>query len=145
MYVTALPHLGYRLTNIQFVIICEATYLQTVLWLKLSLGFFFLRIVNQKWQKHFCYGIMIFSTLVNITDTFYVIFMCGDPHFFLKRYITGQCTSHKANLGVLFTHAGTTTLTDLMFAVLPIFVLWHVQMNRRKKLSVGFILGLGLM
>lgn len=33
-----------------------------------------------------------------------------------------------------------STLTDLVFVVLPIVVLWNANMDRRSKLSVGFIL-----
>lgn len=33
-----------------------------------------------------------------------------------------------------------STLTDLVFVILPIVVLWNANMGRRAKLSVGFIL-----
>lgn len=41
-----------------------------------------------------------------------------------------------------YQQASITTLTDLVFVVLPIFVLWNANMSRRSKISVGLILSL---
>jgi hypothetical protein len=36
--------------------------------------------------------------------------------------------------------AAFSTLTDLVFLILPILILWHANMDRRSKFSVGFVL-----
>jgi hypothetical protein len=36
--------------------------------------------------------------------------------------------------------AAVSTMTDIMFVVLPVLILWNANMDRRSKFSVGFIL-----
>jgi len=40
---------------------------------------------------------------------------------------------------------GVSVLTDLLFALLPIPLLWRVQMNTRTKAVVTAILSLGIL
>jgi hypothetical protein len=39
-----------------------------------------------------------------------------------------------------YQQAAITTLTDIVFVALPVFILWNANMSRRSKMSVGFIL-----
>lgn len=56
--------------------------------------------------------------------------------------------SGRSNISILnLTHLVFLALTCaiyLMFATIPIFMLWNVQMDQKTKLSVMFILSLGL-
>lgn len=75
----------------------------------------------------------------------FAIFQCGtysSSFEFISRRIGGKgCVSDTATLGLTYTHAGVTTLTDWTFLLLPIVILRGSLMGRSEKWTVGTILG----
>ncbi|KAL5113711.1 hypothetical protein ACEQ8H_008416 [Pleosporales sp. CAS-2024a] len=125
----------------KWVVVSEATYVVAMMMLKISLGIFFVRIVVKPWQLGLIYvnvGVNMFSSTATF---FYVLFRCG-PN--LDRYVlqqlADQCTSRRLDNFIVYQQAAITTLTDLVFVTLPIFILWNANMSRRSKISAGFIL-----
>lgn len=57
----------------------------------------------------------------------------------------GTCLPGKVETGTSYAHAGLTGATDLIFAILPVFVVWDLQMNIAMKISVAGLLGFGAM
>jgi hypothetical protein len=54
--------------------------------------------------------------------------------------VSSQCTPEILDRFMAYQQAAVTTLTDVVFVALPVFILWNANMSRRAKLSVGFIL-----
>ncbi|KAH7128816.1 hypothetical protein B0J11DRAFT_578987 [Dendryphion nanum] len=139
-HITTVPDL-IRLTK--WVIISEAAYLITVMVLKISLGIFFARIVIQRWQLltiHCTVGINVVSSIASL---FYVIFRCGsNPDNYVYQQLEWKCAPRVLDRFFAYQSAAVTTLTDCIFAILPIFILWNASMDRRSKISVGLILSL---
>lgn len=67
----------------------------------------------------------------------------GDALIFFFRKITNRCVTPEQIVAVSYAHAGTTTLTDLVFAALPLFMLRGSRMVPRERWIVSFILVLG--
>lgn len=44
---------------------------------------------------------------------------------------------------VTLVHSSIMAVGDWVCAILPIFLVWDVQMNKRMKVSVATILGIG--
>ncbi|KAM3081752.1 hypothetical protein ACMFMG_005198 [Clarireedia jacksonii] len=87
---------------------------------KLSIGFFLLRLALAKKYKYFIYGVLIFTGLSATGNLFEV-------------------------RGILQFHPlGVSVLTDLIFALLPIPMIWGVQLKWRVKIGVYGILSLGI-
>jgi hypothetical protein len=131
------------LTIRQWVIINECFYLLTQIFLKLSLGFFFLRVVIRKGHRWFIIATMAFSTVINLSHIFFVTFRCGDPREFFDHQIKSLCVNNNITIGMAYQQAAVSTITDLIFAVLPIPLLWNASMDIRSKISAGLILSLG--
>jgi hypothetical protein len=123
--------------------VAEVFYLTTILFLKVSLGLFFLRVIIKKWLRKIVYATIIISTLINIYHCFFVVFSCGNPKLYLEHTLEKQCVRKSVVVGLAYEQATVTTLTDWIFALLPIPLLWNTTMDRRSKLSVGLILSLG--
>lgn len=121
----------------------EVFYLTTIMFLKISLGLFFLRVVLKKWQRKVVYATMFLSTIINIYHAIFLIFSCGSPQHYLERTIQMKCVRKSVELGLAYEQAAITTITDFVFALLPLPLLWNASMDRRSKISVGCILGLG--
>lgn len=117
-----------------------------MLVLKISLALFFLRIMVKPWQKRVVYVAITISTLVSTAYFFFAIFQCGYPSnawvFFISK-ITDKCITPTQIIAVSYTHGGITTLTDITFAALPLFMLRGSNMNFRERWIVSFILVLG--
>ncbi|KAF2008983.1 hypothetical protein BU24DRAFT_402303 [Aaosphaeria arxii CBS 175.79] len=127
-----------------WVIVGQATYLQTVMFVKISLGIFFARIVVDRWHLLTIYVTVGLNIVSSTASFFYVLLRCG-PNLdnYVYRQLAWKCTPRPLDRFFAYQSASVTTVTDCVFAVLPIFMLWNATMDRRAKLSVGFILSLG--
>lgn len=128
---------------IKWTIIGEATYLATIMVLKISLGIFFGRIVVVPWHLRIIYITVIVNVLSNASAFVYVLLRCGpdiDQYLFMQ--LQYKCTPRNLDNFFAYQQAALTTFTDLVFATLPVFILWNTNMDLRSKLSVGFILSL---
>ena len=110
------------------------------MFMKLSLGAFFLRILVEPWQRSTVYVIICVSTVTNFTIGFYDIFFCGNPTSIFDKIFIGKCAPYTANAGILYLQAVVNTLTDVALAMLPVPLLWNSKMNTKSKISVGLIL-----
>jgi hypothetical protein len=128
------------------MLITEHFYTLTIITLKLSLGIFFLRIMAFSWQRWVIYCVMVISTIIGTTYFFIGVFQCGyfsNIWLFLERRVTQQgCVSKPAVLGVAYTQASISALTDWIYATLPLFMLRNAHMKRREKYIVYGILSL---
>jgi len=90
--------------------------------------------------------VVIVSSLQSVATFFFVIFRCGTPlGNYLIKQISNKCASRLTNLAFLYMQAAVTTVTDWIFASLPVVILWDARLDIRTKCSVGFILSLGAM
>ncbi|KAH7407070.1 hypothetical protein DE146DRAFT_418454 [Phaeosphaeria sp. MPI-PUGE-AT-0046c] len=139
-HVTSVPQLQL-LTK--WVVISEATYVIAMMTLKISMGIFFARIVVKPWQLGLIYtnvGVNIFSSAAAF---FYVLFRCGpDIDHYVEQQLLHRCTPRTLDRFMAYQQATVTTVTDLVFFTLPMFILWNANMCRRDKVSVGFVLSL---
>jgi hypothetical protein len=128
---------------LQFLLASETLYVWSMIFLKISLGIFFLRILVEKWQRATVYWVVGISTLFNFGYFWFVAFQCGVPNSgaeFWEKKITRQCASSGMILGFGYTQAGLSFLTDVCLAALPIPVLMRARIRKREKWVVGGIL-----
>lgn len=114
-----------------------------MIFFKISLGVFLLRIVIRPWHTVFIYVVMAISTSIGLAYFFFAIWQCGNPNKILENKLTGHCQPASVQLGMAYTHAAVQAFTDWSFASLPVVIMWNANMDRRSKVSVAFILMLG--
>lgn len=59
--------------------------------------------------------------------------------------IPGFCQDRSIQTALSYAVAVVSILSDWIFAILPIFLLWNVQLDWRVKCSVVGMLGLGVL
>jgi hypothetical protein len=114
-----------------------------MIFLKISLGIFFLRILIERWQRATVYILVGISTTFNFGYFWFVAFQCGVPSSaseFWERRLSGQCASSKWILGLGYSQAGVSFLTDVGLALLPIPVLMRARIANREKWVIGGLL-----
>jgi len=120
-------------------------YAWSMIFLKLSLGVFFLRILISHRQRYIVYIAMVLSLVVNLLDTFWNIFSCGNPTLYFAHRLSGKCASNALGMAESYVQTVANTGTDLTLACMPFFLLRGSIMPTSTKLSVGFILILATM
>ncbi|KAF1927167.1 uncharacterized protein M421DRAFT_66014 [Didymella exigua CBS 183.55] len=124
-----------------WVVVSEATYLIAMMMVKISLGIFFARIVVAPWHLMLIYVTIGVNALSSVSAFFYCVFRCGsNVENYVMQQLKMKCTSRGLDRFVAYQSATFSTLTDLVFVILPIIVLWNANMDRSSKFSVGFIL-----
>jgi hypothetical protein len=101
----------------------EVTYSQSILFLKLAIGYFFLRLAVDKWQRRTIYIAMILSTVMNIFVSFWDIGVCGNPAMYLFDIIEGKCAGMQWQLAVAYMQAGVNSITDITLSAIPFFLM----------------------
>lgn len=117
------------------------TYICSSIALKLSLAFFFLRFVLERWHRMLIYGILIIYIMDNISSIFLVLFWCSNPTEYAAKALSGQCTGNNTALNAANILQGVlNALTDWMFAIIPTVVVFRTTMlSRREKTIIASI------
>jgi hypothetical protein len=112
---------------------------------KLSLGIFFLRIMELRWQQISVRVILVLSTAVGIAYFLFALFECGfpvDSLVYWQRFFAEKCVGPKAILGMSYTHSIITVGTDLLLLVLAMRLLigLPIKNNEKRIVVVIFVL-----
>jgi hypothetical protein len=122
----------------------EVFYVLTTTLLKVSLGLFFLRVLTKKWQKTLFHVILAISVVFGILYVFVSIFQCGDPTKLADSFFgSKKCLPRGLLLGSGYIYGTINVLADWTFVLIPIVVLLDSEMDRRSKISVSIVMGLG--
>jgi len=137
---TRRAHLVHIRVGIVWTVTAQVSYLTSLLFLKLSLGLFFLRVVQVKWQRRVIWAAMILSTVVQTYHAILIVFGCGNPMKYPEHILAKKCIPRHIQVDLAYEQAAITTFTDFIFALMPIPLLWNTTLDRRAKLSVAFVL-----
>ena len=124
----------------------EAFYVSSMTVFKIALSLFFLRIMIQPWQRALVIGVTATTTAYSIAYFFIAVFQCGytrDALVEIDRRLRGQCIPFVAILDLAYAYAAVCSFTDILFSVLPLFILKDTMMKQREKVIVCLILALG--
>lgn len=131
-------------TTLVFVQLSEVFYILTTTLLKISLGLFFLRVLTKSWQTFLFNVILGVSAAYGLFYVFVTIFQCGDPTK-LADSLTGssKCLPSAFLLTVGYLYGVINVIADWTFVLIPITILVDSDLDRRSKISVSLVMGLG--
>lgn len=115
------------------------------MFLKLSIGAFLLRLLKSKAQRLVVYVALGVVTVYSVAYMFMTIFQCSPVDHYWHPSSPGTCFSTKLVLASTYTHTTLISSSDFIFAAMPIFLVWNLQMNLYMKLSVAGLMSLGAM
>ncbi|CAG8971142.1 hypothetical protein HYALB_00008620 [Hymenoscyphus albidus] len=114
---------------------------------KLSVGFFLLRLVQGKWYKRFIIAWMIFLVIFTLACVGTLIFQCLPVEaawdFELRFRVHAKCYEIGIFTSIGLFNGAVNIFTDFAFATLPIPVILPLKINLRTKILLICILGLG--
>jgi hypothetical protein len=78
---------------------------------------------------------------------FFAIFQCHPVSYFWLQFsgVKGACLPAQLVANVTVAYSAFAVIADLIFGILPIFVIWDLKMNKKAKMIVGGLLMLGIL
>jgi hypothetical protein len=132
--------------------LCELLYTVTTVFIRLSIAVFLLRITATPLHRFFIYATLAVVLAFSTFYLFLVIFQCTPVNFFWNQaklgdpsIAGGYCVARDVVPNASIAHSVISFLADWILGLLPILLLWEVQMNSRTKISISVILSMGLL
>ncbi|KAK5062888.1 hypothetical protein LTR84_004963 [Exophiala bonariae] len=114
-----------------------------MIFAKVSIGFFLLRVTVARIQRQIIYSVICTTVVVGIVFLFVTVFECSPVSYFWNRDQNGQCLDMDVIIGLTYFYSVVNAICDFTFGILPIFLVWNLQMDRRVKIVLIPILGMG--
>ncbi|KAK0100751.1 hypothetical protein ONS95_007201 [Cadophora gregata] len=113
----------------------------TTFFVKATLLLIFIRVFSPMSKAvRAIYGFMIILLLYYTAQTAAKIWVCSPIGAFWNPAIRKSCINTRI---VFRIDNAVSVITDLVILILPIPLLWSVQMTRKKKIGIGMLLGAG--
>lgn len=111
---------------------------------KISFGVTLLRLIKGKmrWFVWFCI-VTLFAIMVPSAVNPWV--QCKPMQKAWNDAIPGKCNSAKGTVQYGIFNAAWCAAVDFALALLPWYVIWDLQLNRREKLGVGIAMSIGIL
>lgn len=117
-----------------------------MMFIKLSIGAFLLRLAIQKRYRYTIYISMAVILVWSLVLWFWDMFQCSPVKaqwdYTLPNY---TCVSAQAVVNAAYALSVMTIVTDWLYALLPIPMIWKLKMTTQAKATVVVILGLGIL
>lgn len=107
---------------------------------KISILLQYLRIATQKPMRLICWGSVFFAVAVCIEALIVGFLQCQPVAKFWDSSIPGTCVNKAATY---YANAAINIAQDISLVMLPFFMLRHLAMPKREKISLMAILALG--
>ncbi|KUI61201.1 hypothetical protein VP1G_08378 [Cytospora mali] len=129
----------------QWQALATATYILNMMFIKLSIGCFLLRLAVQRRYTYTIYVSMAVVLSWSLGLWFWDIFQCKPVQAQWDYTIPNlQCVSAQQVVNAAYALSVMTIVTDWLFALMPIPMIWQVKMSVQAKMTVVVILGLGI-
>ncbi|KAK7946262.1 uncharacterized protein PG986_010583 [Apiospora aurea] len=111
---------------------------------KISIGFFLLRLIQNKWYRRAVIFTQVFIALFTISCVCTLILQCVPPDatFALVRPPTAKCFDQATFTNIGIFNGAVNIMTDAVFVLLPIPMILKLQVNNRTKATLIVALSL---
>lgn len=131
--------------GVMYNFITQPIYVCAIAIVKISIGFFLLRVAATPFFRRAIQSVMVFMGIYTVACFFTIVFQCTNVAILWDSSVEAKCFSPQTLRGLGYTNTALNITTDLLFSIIiPIPMLWNVQMNIRTKSSIIGILSLGI-
>ncbi|KAJ5592039.1 uncharacterized protein N7459_002408 [Penicillium hispanicum] len=145
-----LVHFEFYPQNLPKALLCwwlgQMFYVMTCVVGKISIIITLLRITVRRAHAWVLYGVTCLATSVGLVFLFFTIFECHPISYFWERLSTtehGRCVSKQVLIDIAYLYSVGAAVTDLTIGLFPVVLIWNLRMNRRTKVAIVGILGIG--
>ncbi|ETS80135.1 hypothetical protein PFICI_07664 [Pestalotiopsis fici W106-1] len=139
-----------EIEGLKYQALATATYVANMMFIKLSIAIFLLRLATQRRYKFTIYGSIFVVSIWSIVLFFWNLFQCHPveaqwDYRILDNDKTAFCVSADQIVDAAYSLSVMSILSDWFFALIPIPMVWHVKMTKQAKTTVVMVLGLGVL
>jgi hypothetical protein len=110
---------------------------------KISVGLFLLRVTVQPLYRRIIYVVMGSTVATGLLFFFISVLQCTPVSFFWQKFTgSGTCVNIDIIIGIAFAYSGVASVCDFTFGLLPIFLVWNLNMAKNQKLMLIPILSM---
>lgn len=114
-----------------------------MIMVKISIGLFLLRVIVSRVQRCIVYLVVGTTVVVGIVFLFVTVFQCSPVAYFWDRGLAGKCFDMEVIIGLTYFYGTVNAICDFTFGLLPVFLVWNLEMDKRVKIVLIPILGMG--
>ncbi|KAK8038124.1 hypothetical protein PG994_014891 [Apiospora phragmitis] len=138
-----------EITALEYQALATASYVLDMMFIKLSIGIFLLRLATQKRYRYLIWGSIVVITLWSLALFFWNVFQCNPveaqwDYTILERDPTAHCASGDEIVNAAYALSVMSILSDWLYALIPIPIVWSIKMTTQAKITVVLILSMGV-
>jgi hypothetical protein len=147
--VTFIYCLGYSLFKAyqysKYATIGQLFYIVGTTVVKFSVAVLLARIAPTPFYRYLLWFLAVSMSMYNFLMFFICVFQCQPYSYTWTRMLggPGSCMSEQVIINMAYTFSALDIFFNFAFGLLPIPMLWNVQMTRGAKACLYFVLGLG--
>ncbi|KAI8937961.1 hypothetical protein NX059_005643 [Plenodomus lindquistii] len=122
---------------------CYLFYSISMICSKLSIGFLLLRISIRRLHTYIIYAAMLTSIVAGGTFFFVCLFQCNPVSFMWNKRQQGTCIQNSVITVLGYIYSIFSIISDFTFAIIPGFLVWHLQLKRRAKIALIPLITMG--
>ncbi|KAI1421253.1 hypothetical protein F5Y12DRAFT_38429 [Xylaria sp. FL1777] len=123
---------------------CYVWYCLSMIASKISIGVFLLRLTVSKVHHWIIYIVMFFTVASGVVFFFVTLFQCNPIPFFWDKGINGgKCINSEIIAALTYLYSAFSVICDFTFAILPMFLVYTLQIDKRTKIALIPILSIG--
>ncbi|KAJ5861824.1 uncharacterized protein N7529_009134 [Penicillium soppii] len=130
----------------------QTSYVWTCALAKISIALALLRLTIAKTHRLILFTVIGVTCIIGLVFWFMLTLQCQPVEFFWQQIrlkldpeanVHGTCMNLDSIIAIAYVYSVTATLCDLTLGLLPVFLVWKLQMNTRTKAALAAILGMG--
>ncbi|KAF2631059.1 hypothetical protein BU25DRAFT_360897 [Macroventuria anomochaeta] len=122
---------------------CYIAYCWAMIAVKTSIGLFLLRVTIKPIHRWIIYIVMGLTVLTGLVFFFVTLLQCAPlSYFWDKKSQTGWCVDADVIIALTFLYSAVSVICDFTFALLPIFLVWNLNMSVKTRVLLIPILGM---
>ncbi|PWY95941.1 hypothetical protein BO94DRAFT_141569 [Aspergillus sclerotioniger CBS 115572] len=138
----------YQAEGQKFFLIFEVGYCAAIIPIKLSISWMLVRVAEgRKLYLYAQYAVIAIFVLMNIIALIFILINCIPVDAAWNSELLekgGHCQPSYVLADVYYACTAVNILTDWVTALMPVPLLWNVQLNRNTKISIVGLMGLGI-
>ncbi|KAI1339070.1 hypothetical protein F5Y15DRAFT_93254 [Xylariaceae sp. FL0016] len=123
--------------------LCYIWYDLAIVLARFSIGFYLLRITPRRYERYALFALMLWNAVVGIVFFGVTVFQCTPVSHFWDKSNKGHCIEPGMVATLFYLYSAMAVIIDASFAIVPVWMMKGLQVNRRTKMLAVPILGLG--
>lgn len=114
---------------------------------KISIGYFLLRLTVHRIHVWIIWIVMSLTVLTGAVFFFVTLFQCNPISHFWNQVIgaKGSCINVEIIIALTYLYGTISAICDFTFGILPIFLVWNLNMRKTVKIALVPILSMACM